>query len=487
MSGIKIIEVVLGLTFVYLLLSLLCTAINEYISGLLNKRGRHLFKAVDDLLGSQEVQEAFYNHPLITTLSPHHGELRSRAKKLEARLYGTRWARRLMDWMRPTIRSQRYPSYLPARNFALALLNSTDYTAVLQGAASPPAGDPVVATPHDLARLFDALLQESSADVSELLRDPAVASILGSPVVPQSVRDAVINVTTGTQREVQKLQDGVEIWFNNAMDRVSGTYKRYTQVALLLIGLVAAILLNADTIRIWQTLSSNDELREAVVRQAIAFNEAHPSAPPADSGQADTTTTAGTAADTTAATDTTAAPVRSPAPASTTAAADTAAHDTSDCTAPTGSAAAAAYDKAIEGQRLTCGEARAVIAMASAELDSTQLAVGWTRAELLKLGVARVDTVPPDTAKHRAGSPDAGKTAVQTRLVPVLWPFSWHRSIWPKLLGLILTAIAVSMGAPFWFDMLNKIINIRSAGRAPDERPKNPEASAKRLGETAPK
>jgi len=36
-----------------------------------------------------------------------------------------------------------------------------------------------------------------------------------------------------------------------------------------------------------------------------------------------------------------------------------------------------------------------------------------------------------------------------------------------RVLGWLLTMIAVSLGAPFWFDMLNKIINIRNAGTKP--------------------
>ena len=42
---------------------------------------------------------------------------------------------------------------------------------------------------------------------------------------------------------------------------------------------------------------------------------------------------------------------------------------------------------------------------------------------------------------------------------------------WSHLLGWIVTAIAVSLGAPFWFDTLNRFMNIRSAGRAPNEPP----------------
>jgi len=30
------------------------------------------------------------------------------------------------------------------------------------------------------------------------------------------------------------------------------------------------------------------------------------------------------------------------------------------------------------------------------------------------------------------------------------------------------------LGAPFWFDLLNKFVNIRAVGKAPEEHPKNP-------------
>ena len=44
------------------------------------------------------------------------------------------------------------------------------------------------------------------------------------------------------------------------------------------------------------------------------------------------------------------------------------------------------------------------------------------------------------------------------------------------LLGWLITAFAVSLGAPFWFDLLNKFINVRAAGKAPEETPKDPKA-----------
>jgi hypothetical protein len=56
----------------------------------------------------------------------------------------------------------------------------------------------------------------------------------------------------------------------------------------------------------------------------------------------------------------------------------------------------------------------------------------------------------------------------------------WHGPIrdnlrWDTLLGWILTVLALSLGAPFWFDVLNKFMNVRYAGKSPDERSKGPQ------------
>ena len=37
------------------------------------------------------------------------------------------------------------------------------------------------------------------------------------------------------------------------------------------------------------------------------------------------------------------------------------------------------------------------------------------------------------------------------------------------ILGFFVTALAISLGAPFWFDLLRKLVNIRSAGNKPSE------------------
>ena len=43
-----------------------------------------------------------------------------------------------------------------------------------------------------------------------------------------------------------------------------------------------------------------------------------------------------------------------------------------------------------------------------------------------------------------------------------------------KWLGFLITAFAISLGAPFWFDLLNKFINLRVSGAKPDDKSSTP-------------
>jgi hypothetical protein len=47
----------------------------------------------------------------------------------------------------------------------------------------------------------------------------------------------------------------------------------------------------------------------------------------------------------------------------------------------------------------------------------------------------------------------------------VFTPLDWVT----KILGFFVTALAISLGAPFWFDLLRKLVNIRAAGDKPGE------------------
>ena len=87
-----------------------------------------------------------------------------------------------------------------------------------------------------------------------------------------------------------------------------------------------------------------------------------------------------------------------------------------------------------------------------------------------------------ESAKSFAAEPGGAKKpikdvvdAISTASLPIGWTEVPKRDQWLTIaMGWLITALAVSMGAPFWFDLLNKFINIRASGKAPEEEPKSP-------------
>jgi hypothetical protein len=54
------------------------------------------------------------------------------------------------------------------------------------------------------------------------------------------------------------------------------------------------------------------------------------------------------------------------------------------------------------------------------------------------------------------------------------WVAVGIKNVLSMIIGWLITAAATSMGAPFWFDTLKRIVSIRSSGKAPEERPLSP-------------
>jgi hypothetical protein len=73
---------------------------------------------------------------------------------------------------------------------------------------------------------------------------------------------------TAAEGKVEDMRTGLEGWFNDAMDRVSGWYRRHIQLVLAAITVVVVGMLNADTVRMASVLWTNPTVRAAVVAQA---------------------------------------------------------------------------------------------------------------------------------------------------------------------------------------------------------------------------
>lgn len=170
--------------------------------------------------------------------------------------------------------------------------------------------------------------------------------------------DQVINAFGGSAN-MQALQKEIERWFDDAMDRVAGWYKRKAKVIVIVFGAIAVIFANADTISMANSLWQDPTIRD----QVVAIAERQQSA----------------------------------------------------------------------GQSQTDADLSESAALRD-ELSSLKI-LGWEE---------------PD---EDIDDPRERPTTVWAWVV--------------KIVGLTITVGAVSMGAPFWFDMMSKLLSLRTAGSLP--------------------
>jgi hypothetical protein len=223
-----------------------------------------------------------------------------------------------------------------------------DHNAKVASAADPSSGaqerGPSYIAPRNFAKAFRAKFEAGqSDDVDTQLK------ALGVPTQ---------DLATDNSKETE---ESLEKWFEDAMDRVNGWYKRNSQKITICIAIVVAFGLNASAVRIVERLDSEPKVREAVVAQAQAL--------------------------------------------------------------------------AKQG-KLASGEGEASLTEAAKHASGAYRQVAELKLPLFWAG----DNVPK--------SPGGIISAV---------------------FGCLLTAIAISLGAPFWFDALGRISNLRTAGKKPEE------------------
>ncbi|MFI5456576.1 MAG: hypothetical protein ACHRXM_14100 [Isosphaerales bacterium] len=89
------------------------------------------------------------------------------------------------------------------------------------------------------------------------------------------------------------------------------------------------------------------------------------------------------------------------------------------------------------------------VAVLNQSLDDSRLPLWWTKESL--------SVFWPNETEVRS------TTALKT-----LYRSPWLLGLVLKVLGLLISILAVSMGAPFWFDVLNKMVNVRLVGKRPE-------------------
>jgi hypothetical protein len=332
---------------------LICSSVNEMISAILKARAKFLEEGINQLLGDKALKEQLYSHPLIQCLGRDVNPI---LKKLGGK---------------------DLPAYIPARNFALAIMDL-----IKPGIG---ARDALAPSPTVLAATGSASIPGTATDLlAELTQKP-------SPI-PPSLQRALIALVQAGGGDAARTRQNIEDWYNSVMDRVSGAYKRRTQYAIFAIGLVVTVCVNGDSVVVFKRLTADKTLAAAVADSAEQYTKANRTA---QSGSASAT------------------PEESP--------------------------------KSVEPD---IEKAKRNLKDKLDTLDRLGLPIGWD-------GHDESCTAPswPGWAKLNA-----------------IWPKS-RKLLIMHWAGWLLTAFAVSFGAPFWFDLLNRFMVVRSTVKPKEKSP----------------
>lgn len=537
--GSQALEVGIGLALAFLAVSLILTAVREGIEARLKTRAVDLEKAIAELLQDREgtgLRGALFRHPLIAALYPGEYRRISFADPSEASPAGAGGS--------PQGRSPPSPArFLAGGGQQPAAEGPAPPGPSLQGPDGGGAGQPAdgppqpppatsgpsagVPAPLELANGFVRFFGGASARevrdkpsyvprelfasaLLDLLRggqtDEAAARVRRAIDALPSLNDMADSVdrlervfeglesvdpevAAAARARFATLRREVGEWYDGAMDRASGWYKRRTQRILFWLGLGVAGLFNVNALVIAQALATDEELRAAMVELAgseevaglVAATLPDEAAPPAP-GEADAeggtggtpAEAAGTDEPAAAAPAPTAAPVSPPGAAEATpvpggeAVGEEAEDSVGATDAAKGAEDDARNDAGAPSEGATEGGAERgldVEAVASLyrSLGLAGLPVGWGEAAR-----ARLWALAPRGSLGEAWGESIGDPADHGRLAG--WLFGWLA----LLAGYVATGFAATLGAPFWFDVLNKFMIIRSTVKPKEKSPDEP-------------
>ncbi|TCJ17771.1 hypothetical protein EPD60_06175 [Flaviaesturariibacter flavus] len=425
-------DVFIGLAFVFLLYSLLATILMEVIASFFNLRGALLVKAIRVMLEDRS-PASLKSRTVIGRLVERSGaRLREIYLHIACILPQDTLAKAF--YKHPSVKylsssvARSKPSYIEPQNFATTLVR------ILRGRDFDGTLSPMQAIHRTLYPLDTGPTGRSAtATVQVGVHDTLTATIQTDTL------DQLRQLYIDAAGDVDRFRALLEQWFDETMARANGWYKRHTRNILFVVGFTIAIIGNVDTIKIFRVLSKDKTAREQMVQMAI---QAQPALAPAvqhlkDSGRIATNA---------------------------------------------GSTPADLAADSMLRQTYTMLQDDAAAA-------GNVLGMGWHDSREWKQYAALRDSLAATKASLKKQPDEAALTArvavlqsAITQLEPKVHDkFDWSTS----LLGWIITGLALTLGAPFWFDLLNKLISIRSAGAKPKPAAKDDDDNAPAATPTA--
>ena len=383
-----LIETLFCLVLVYALLSLIVSNIIEVINSYFKERSKLLYKSISALFNdgiNVNFGQLLYNHPAIDKL-----------KK---------------DKCNP-------PQYISAEMFSNGIIDvvgnySREYSFDEKKAA--------ITLQEDRRDIFERFKN----GVEKMKHTDLKLFLLN--LIDKSIEAAEKNSSVVSKTEV--LQKMLQNWYNDHMERVTGWYKDKIRSRLFWIALLFSIIINVDSIHLFQTLYRNPALRAQLkpIADNLAANYSKL--------QQDTTLSNMERA--------------YKAAAMTRITKDTANTDSANNVLSEMIAKLKQLDTLMKSGDTA---RRGMLARTSSEIDqfnSLGLPLGWHK------------DVPPLSWRNK---PDYSATGYFEKYK--------NRTGWnilSYLLGILISAYALSIGAPFWFTLLVRFVNIRRAGAKPEK------------------
>jgi len=342
MFSFPLLNLIIGMVFIYLLMSMINQSVYELIIGLpfVRYRGKMMGTWLKTVLGTTFTYKN--TQTSLGSMLMDHASISGLSGKGEC------------------------PSYIAPSEFARALIEKIN------------AGDKAI---HQFPQNLEEL--EENFKATDML--PYELKYTFVSMIVEAKNTAVKDIS-----QMDCFRQKIETWFNNSMDRLSGYFKRKAQFWCYIIGAVLVLLFNVDSITTAKFLYKNPNAAAIIANQATtsiadsAFIQQYISV---KGWQQNPSANAVT--------------------------------DSSS---------------AIKAQQILADmQARSKVMNDNINTLNTLIPLGWSSEELSKL----------------------------------TYGDKWYLVFLKKLVGLFLTILAVGMGAPFWFELLNKFINLRGTGPKP--------------------
>lgn len=396
-------NVVIGLVFIYLLYSLLASVLSEIIATYLGLRARNLKEAVDRMLNDQKDKKHSFLWRLWDSLklmkNPKNDRIENFYNYPEIKYLGSTGI-------------FKQPSQFKSVSFSRTLLIMlsefgykklyVDGNTKIKDAAEGDMKN-IAAIPIT-KEIINAALEGIRKDHKTITNIKEKEKI----VLDEETAKYIQSLWYECYGDLIKFNKKLELWFDRTMEQCTEWYKRKIQIVLLVLGFMLASFFNADTFNIIHKLSKDKDARDKMVMLASAYIQAH--------------------------------------------------SDTPSATNPNPAITKQQLDSLkIVQQQLQDDINNANTILGTGGWPPNAVKVAYDSTAKKKTYFPLIDQVSLSKDQRKT---EAGKKINFS--ICDKWAY-FFRLLYHHFFGFLITAIAISLGAPFWFDLLNKLMQLRTS------------------------